>query len=53
LLSLSGFVWLGAAITRAGPPASATHLTAWDAALLAFAASFGVQSAARFGLLSA
>lgn len=53
LLSLSGFAWLGAAITRAGPPANATHLTAWDAALLAFAGSFGVQSAARLGLLSA
>ncbi|MCJ2125509.1 hypothetical protein [Methylobacterium sp. J-077] len=51
LLSLAGFVWLGAAITRAGPPANATHLTAWDAALLAFAASFGVQSAGRLGLL--
>ena len=32
---------------------NATHLTAWDAALLAFAASFGVQSAARLGLLGA
>ena len=50
LLSLSGFVWLGLAITQAGPPADAPHLTAWDAALLAFAASFGVQSAARLGL---
>ncbi|MCJ2051640.1 hypothetical protein [Methylobacterium sp. J-070] len=51
LLSLSGFAWLGRAITRAGPPADAPHLTAWDAALLSFAASFGVQSAARLGLL--
>ncbi|MEE7485198.1 hypothetical protein [Methylobacterium oryzae] len=50
LLSLSGFAWLGLAITRAGPPADAPHLTAWDAALLSFAASFGVQSAARLGL---
>lgn len=50
LLSLSGFAWLGPAITRAGPPANAPHLTAWDAALLSFAASFGVQSAARLGL---
>ena len=49
-LSLSGFAWLGVAITRAGPPADAPHLTAWDAALLSFAASFGVQSAARLGL---
>ncbi|KAA0121021.1 hypothetical protein CIW48_25605 [Methylobacterium sp. P1-11] len=50
LLSLSGFVWLGRAITQAGPPADAPHPTAWDAALLSFAASFGVQSAARLGL---
>lgn len=50
LLSLSGLVWLGLAITQAGPPADAPHLTAWDAALLAFAASFGVQAAARLGL---
>jgi len=50
LLSLSGFAWLGRAITRAGPPANARHLTAWDAALLSFAASFAVQSAARLGL---
>jgi hypothetical protein len=52
LLSVSGFVWLGLAITQAGPPADAPHLTAWDAALLAFAASFGVQSAARLGLFA-
>ncbi|GJE12040.1 MULTISPECIES: hypothetical protein [Methylobacterium] len=51
LLSLSGFAWLGLAITQAGPPAHAPHPTAWDAALLSFAASFGVQSAARLGLL--
>ncbi|MGU3466796.1 hypothetical protein ACLBXO_18270 [Methylobacterium sp. C33D] len=51
LLSLSGFAWLGRAITQAGPPADAPHLTAWDAALLSFAMSFGVQSAARLGLL--
>lgn len=50
LLSLSGFVWLGLAITQAGPPANTPHLTAWDATLLSFAASFGVQSAARLGL---
>ena len=50
LLSLTGFAWLGYAITQAGPPAHAPHLTAWDAALLSFAASFGVQSAARLGL---
>jgi hypothetical protein len=50
LLSLLGFAWLGVAITQAGPPADAPHLTAWDAALFSFAASFGVQSAARLGL---
>ena len=50
LLSLSGFAWLGYAITQAGPPAHAPYPTAWDAALLSFAASFGVQSAARLGL---
>ncbi|GLS66203.1 hypothetical protein [Methylobacterium oxalidis] len=49
LLSLAGFVWLGQAITRAGPPADSPHLTAWDAALLSFAASFGVQAAAHLG----
>jgi hypothetical protein len=53
LLSLSGLAWLGVAITQAGPPEGARHLTAWDAALLAFAASFGVQSAARLGLFGA
>ena len=50
LLSLSGFAWLGVAITQAGPPAHAPHLTAWDAALLSFAASFAAQAAARLGL---
>ena len=50
LLTVSGFVWLGAAITQAGPPADAPHLTAWDAALFSFAASFCVQSAVRLGL---
>lgn len=49
LLSLAGFVWLGQAITRAGPPVDSPHLTAWDAALLSFAASFGVQAAAHLG----
>jgi endonuclease/exonuclease/phosphatase (EEP) superfamily protein YafD len=53
LLSLSGLAWLGVAITQAGPPAGDRRLTAWDAALLAFAASFGVQSAARLGFLAA
>jgi len=49
LLSLAGFVWLGLAITQAGPPVDSPHLTAWDAALLSFAASFGVQAAAYLG----
>ena len=49
LLSLAGFVWLGLAITQAGPPVDSPHLTAWDAALLSFAASFGVQAAAHLG----
>jgi hypothetical protein len=53
LLSLSGLAWLGVALMRAGPPEEPRHLTAWDAALLAFAASFGVQSAARLGLFGA
>jgi len=47
LFSLAGFVWLGAAITQAGPPVDSPHLTAWDAALLSFAVSFGVQAAAH------
>src|SRR3954471_24665353 len=49
LLSLAGFVWLGLAITQAGPPLDSPHLTAWDAALLSFATSFGVQAAAHLG----
>ena len=49
LLSLAGFVWLALAITQAGPPVDSPHLTAWDAALLSFAASFGVQAAAHLG----
>ncbi|SDN35024.1 hypothetical protein SAMN05216360_107278 [Methylobacterium phyllostachyos] len=53
LLSLSGFGWLGIALTGDEKPAASPHLTAWDAALLSFAASFGVQSAARLGLLGA
>lgn len=53
LLSLSGFAWLGFALTRGVPPAASPALTAWDAALLSFAASFGVQAAARLGLLGA
>jgi hypothetical protein len=53
LLSLAGFVWLGLAITRAGPPVGSPHLTAWDAALLLFAASFGVQAAAHLGAFGA
>jgi hypothetical protein len=51
LLSLAGLVWLGMAITRAGPAVESPHLTAWDAALLSFAASFGVQSAVHLGVL--
>ncbi|WP_267428535.1 hypothetical protein [Methylobacterium sp. GC_Met_2] len=53
LLSLSGFTWLGLALTRGVPPGASPTLTAWDAALLSFAASFGVQTAARLGLLGA
>ncbi|MEL6061519.1 MULTISPECIES: hypothetical protein [unclassified Methylobacterium] len=53
LFSLSGFAWLGLALTRGVPPAAAPTLTPWDAALLSFAASFGVQAAARLGLLGA
>ncbi|MBE7244990.1 MAG: hypothetical protein INR63_08570 [Actinomycetospora chiangmaiensis] len=53
LLSLSGFAWLGLALTRGVPPATSPTLTAWDAALLSFAVSFAVQAAARLGLLGA
>lgn len=53
LLSLLGFGWLGIALTQGERPAASPNLTAWDAALLSFAASFGVQSAARLGLLGA
>jgi hypothetical protein len=53
LLNLGGLAWLGVAITQAGPPDLGRHPTPWDAALLSFAASFGVQSAARLGLLGA
>ncbi|MCJ2087346.1 hypothetical protein MKK88_15330 [Methylobacterium sp. E-005] len=53
LLSLSGFAWLGVALTRGEAPATSPTLTAWDAALLSFAASFGLQAAARLGLLGA
>ncbi|MCJ2072734.1 hypothetical protein MKK75_28745 [Methylobacterium sp. J-030] len=53
LLSLSGFAWLGFALTRGVPPATSPALTVWDAALLSFAASFGIQAAARLGLLGA
>jgi hypothetical protein len=52
LLNLAGYVWLGVAITKAGPPFSRDHLTAWDAALLSFAASFSVQ-AAHLGIFNA
>ena len=49
LFSVAGYVWLAVAITQAGPPAASPHLTTWDAALLSFAASFGVQTAAYLG----
>jgi len=49
LFSVAGYVWLALAITQAGPPAASPHLTAWDAALLSFAASFGVQTASYLG----
>lgn len=49
LLSVVGYLWLAFAITQAGPPAASPHLTAWDAAFLSFAASFGVQIAAHLG----
>lgn len=51
LLNVAGFVWLGAALTTAGPPFGPRHLTAWDGALLSFAASFCVQAAARLGVI--
>ena len=51
LLSASGYLWLAVAILRDGPPASAPYPTAWDAALLSFAASFAVQAALRLGIL--
>lgn len=51
LLSVSGFVWLMVAIIRAGPPQFGRRLTAWDAALFSFTASFGVQMALRLGLI--
>ena len=49
LFSLAGYVWLALAITQAGPPTGSPHLTAWDAALLSFVASFSVQTAAYLG----
>jgi len=52
LFSLAGYVWLVIAITQADLPADSPHLTAWDAALLSFAASFGVQTAAYLGAFS-
>jgi hypothetical protein len=53
LLNLAGFVWLGLAITKAGPPSDRDHLTAWDAALFSFAVSFSVQAAAHLGVFNA
>src|SRR3954463_12402495 len=50
LLSISGYLWLAVAITRAGPPASNPYPTAWDAALLSLTASFAVQAAMRLGV---
>ena len=52
LLSVVGYIWLAFAITQAGPPAASPHLTAWDTALLSFAASFGVQTAGYLGAFS-
>lgn len=52
LFSVAGYVWLALAITQAGPPAASPHLTAWDAALLSFAVSFGVQTAGYLGAFS-
>lgn len=53
MLNLAGLVWLGVAFTTAGPPFKRGRFTAWDGALLSFAVSFGVQAAARLGLLGA
>ena len=50
LLNLAGFIWLGAALKTARPPFGRRHLTAWDGALLSFAASFCVQAAAHLGV---
>ena len=50
LLSASGYLWLAVAILRDGPPASAPYPTAWDAALLFFAASFVVQAWLRLAI---
>ena len=52
LFSVAGYLWLALAITQAGPPAASPHLTAWDAALLSFAASFSVQTAGHLGAFS-
>ena len=52
LFSVAGYVWLAYAITQAGAPADSPHLTAWDAALLSFAASFGVQTASYLGVFT-
>ncbi|MBD8909317.1 hypothetical protein MZTS_22075 [Methylorubrum zatmanii] len=52
LFSVAGYVWLALAIMQAGPPAASPHLTAWDAALLSFAASFCVQTATYLGALN-
>lgn len=51
LLSVSGVVWLMVAIVRAGPPQFGRRLTAWDAALFSFTASFSLQMALRLGLV--
>jgi hypothetical protein len=53
LLNLAGYAWLVVAMTKAGPPFGRDHLTAWDAALLSFAASFSVQAAAHLGVFNA
>lgn len=52
LFSLAGYVWLAFAIVWAGSSTDRQHLTAWDAALLSFVASFSVQTAARLGAFS-
>ena len=44
LLSASGYVWLALAITRTESTFGNFKMTAWDAALLSFAAAFAVQS---------